>query len=223
MMAAALRAEWAKARTVPDLAAYLVAAVVLTVAAGAAGVGLLGVHLGQAVVAVAGVQLLAGEHGTGLIRPTLLAVPRRVTVLAAKAVLLTAGTAVAATASLLVAHPPLDGAAVRAATGSVLHLCLIALLSLGAGALLRSATAAAGVVLGLLYAVPLLAIWLPDPDWIRTLHRIAPSTAGLTIQSTADAAALPMVPWPGLAVTAAWTAVSLAAGAYALTRRDVTV
>ena len=57
---------------------------------------LLGVRLGQAAAAAAGVQILAGEYGNGLIRTTLLAVPRRLHVLAAKATLLTAGVVPAA-------------------------------------------------------------------------------------------------------------------------------
>src|SRR4051794_37182133 len=98
-MRAVLRAEWTKLRTVAGPAALLLAAVVLTVAVSAAAaaaagqpvdavrLSLLGVQIGQAVVAAAAVQVLAGEYGTGLILVTLTAVPSRGRVLTAKALL----------------------------------------------------------------------------------------------------------------------------------------
>lgn len=242
-MTAALRAEWVKLRTVPDAAVALALTVLLTVAlsvtAAAYGTGpdkvhisLLGVQLGQAVVAIAAVQVLAGEYGTGLIRATFTALPRRLTVLAAKGAYLLAGTAAAALASvvisvlagrqLLAGYPALTSAAVlRAAGGSVLYLLAVALLGLGVGAAVRSASAASGVVLGLLYVVPTVLNVFIDPDWQRALYRLGPSTAGLSVLTTVDIPALPIGPWAGLAVAAAWGFGAVAVGAMLLWRRDV--
>ncbi|HEX6522148.1 MAG TPA: hypothetical protein VF070_19400 [Streptosporangiaceae bacterium] len=53
-----------------------------------AKISLTGIYLGQAVIAVLAVMAVSGEYGTGMIRLTLTATPRRVTVLAAKAAVL---------------------------------------------------------------------------------------------------------------------------------------
>ena len=50
---------------------------------------LTGVYLGQAVVAIVAVLAISGEYGTGMIRTTLAAMPRRTAVLAAKAAVVT--------------------------------------------------------------------------------------------------------------------------------------
>jgi ABC-2 type transport system permease protein len=224
---AALRAEWSKLTTVPDGAVALLLTIVVTVAGGALSggpdpvrLGLIGTQLSQAVVAAAGVHLIAGEYGTGLIQPTFLALPRRGRVLTAKALLLTAGvvaaTAPAVGAVLLLAGRP----AWQPAIGTVLYLCLIALLGLGAGALLRNAAAATGLVLGLLYLAPALLRAVSNPDWQDWLYRLSPSTAGQVVQVTAGQADLPIGPWAGLAVTAGWASALTALGALALCRRD---
>ena len=194
---------------------------------------LTGVYLGQAVVAVIAVLVISGEYSTGMIRTTLTAVPGRTTMLAAKAtvlcgVLLVTG-AVAVLGSVLAgrlilpgngfteAHgfAPLslaDGPTLRAATGSVLYLLLIALFSLGIATAVRDAAAAIGIVLGLLYVFPILIHVVTDPDWQRHLQQLAPMPAGLAIQATTGLHNLPIGPWPGLGVLAGWTAAALLAG-----------
>ena len=240
-MRAAIRAEWTKLTTVPDLAVTLLLSIALTTAVSVAAaaltdditdgvrLSLIGIQVGQAVVAVAGVQILAGEYGNGLIRAGLLAFPRRLPILAAKALLLLAGTAVAALVSVaasLVAgiawidNYPIGEVLLRPAFGSFLYLCLIALLGLGTAAIVRSATAAAGIVLALLFVLPSLLPLLPDPDWIETLYKLTPSTAGLTIQSAYDLDAVPIGPWAGLGVAALWSFGALTLGALFLARRD---
>ena len=197
----ALHAEWTK-RAPPGTAWLLLAAVALTVGRRAprrprppaarpggcaddpAKLSLTGIDLGQAVVAILAVLAISGEYGTGMIRITLAAMPRRTTVLAAKAAVLTglvlAAGAVAVLGSLLAGrlilpghgftpphgYPPLslaDGAVLRAAAGSVLYLALIALLSLGIATAVRDSAAAIGVVLGLLYLFPILGQVVTDP------------------------------------------------------------
>ena len=96
-----------------------VAAAVTCPAAGCgqdpAKLSLTGVDLSQAVVAILAVLAVSGEYSTGMIRVTLAAMPRRTTVLAAKAVVVTglvlaAGT-VAVLASVLAGRLILPGAA----------------------------------------------------------------------------------------------------------------
>jgi ABC-2 type transport system permease protein len=234
-----LCAEWRKLRTVPDLAVLLLLLAGLTVAVSAVSAAvadptdldpvraaLLGVQVGQAVAAIAGVQMVAGEFGTGLIGVTLLALPHRGRLLAAKAVLLSAlvgGAAViAVVGSFAIGRSllpiSLDGPAARAVTLSILHLILIALLGLGVGAVARNAVAAVGVVVGLLYLMPALLPMFPDPHLQRVLYRLTPGTAVQALQSTT--LDLPLKPWPAIGVIALWTVAALALGSASLIRRD---
>jgi ABC-2 type transport system permease protein len=255
---AALHAEWTKLRTAPGTFGLLVAAVALTVAVSAAAaaatrcpaagcgqdpakVSLTGVYLGQVVVAVVAVLAIGGEYSSGMIRTTLAAMPRRTTVLAAKAALLTGLTLAAGTLAILgsllagrlilpghgftAAHgfAPLslaDGPVLRAAAGSVLYLALIALLSLGIATAVRESAVAIGIVLGLLYLSPIVAGVVSDPYVQRHLQQVAPMTAGLEIQATTGLRSLPIGPWSGLGVLAAWAAAALLAGGLLLRLRD---
>ena len=86
-----------------------------------------------------------------------------------------------------------DGPVLRAALGSVLYLALIGLLSLGVAVAVRDSGFAIGVVLGLLY---------------------------LDIEATTGLHALPLSPWAGLGVLAAWAAGALLAGGLLFWQRD---
>ncbi|RSM52773.1 ABC transporter permease [Actinoplanes sp. ATCC 53533] len=247
-----LHAEWTKLRTEPAARWLLPGIVVATVltslfavaAASCEGRGcgfdpavlsLTGVQLGQALVVLLAVRAIGGEQGTGLLRTTFIAAPRRTVVLAAKAVLigglvLAAGTVavlgcLAAGRAILpangIAAPSLaDGPTLRAAVGSVLYLALIGLLALGVAAAIRDSAASAGAVFALLYAVPLVAAAISDPELQRTLRRLAPTTAGLAVQATTGLDDLPIGPWAGLAVLAGWSAASLLLGALVLQHSD---
>jgi ABC-2 type transport system permease protein len=234
-----LHAEWTKLRTSPGTPWLLLAVIVATVGLGLTTaflepgtvadpvrVSLTGIQLGQAVVAILAVLAIGGEYSTGMIRVTLAATPRRETMLAAKAALLAGAVLVAAVvavaASLLCSPLDLGGAGpvLRAGVGSVLYLGLIALLSLGVATIVRSPAAAIGVVLGLLFVVPLLIPAVADPDWQRHLLQIVPTTAGLAIQATTGLADLPISPWKGLGVLAAWSLAALLGGGLVLRLRD---
>ena len=116
--------------------------------------------------------------------------------------------------------PNYPGSLERGAAGSVLYLALIALLSLGVAAAIRDPAAAIGVVLGLLYLFPIVASVVAGPHWYRHLQQIGPMTAGLAIQATTTLRSLPISPWAGLGVLAAWAAAALLAGGLLLRLRD---
>jgi ABC-2 type transport system permease protein len=258
-MSEALHAEWTKLRTLPGtgwLLLGVVAATVIISATVSASVScsstaachvdvtklsLTGTYLGQAAVAIVAVLAVSTEYSTGMIRTTLAAMPRRTTVLAAKAVLVTSLMLVAGTFAILgsllagrlilpghgftAAHgfAPLslaDGPVLRAAAGSVLYLALIALLSLGAATAVRDSAVAIGIVLGLLYLFPIVAAVVSDQHVQRHLQQIAPMTAGLDIQATIGLRNLPLSPWTGLGVLAAWAAGALLIGGLLLRLRD---
>jgi ABC-2 type transport system permease protein len=257
-LADALAAEWTKARTLASTGWLLVAAVVLTAAVGAAvaaavncpaggcfddpaKTSLTGIYLGQAVVAILAVLMISSEYSAGMIRVTLAAMPRRTTVLAAKAAVLTglvlpAGV-VAVFASVLAGQLILPGhgidpahgypslslgsaSVLRAAIGSVLYLVLIALLALGTATAVRDSAAAIGTVLGLLYLFPIIGAAVGNAHLSRLVQQIGPMTAGLAIQATTGLSGLPISPWAGLGVLAAWAAAALCAGALVLCLRD---
>jgi len=237
-----LHAEWTKARTVPGTPWLLAGVVALTILVGAlatngmptggdpAKSAFMGVALGQAVVGVLAVATVSGEYGTGMIRTTLTAMPRRLTVLAAKGFVVTTLTITAGTAAIAgavaVGHhflPGLslsDGPILRAAVGSVLYLGLVALFSVGVAALVRESATAVGVVLALLYLTPLVVSLVSDPDWRDRLEKLSPMTAGLSIQATVNLDTQPIGPWQGLGVLALWAAAALLAGGTALRLRD---
>lgn len=202
---------------------------------------LTGVTVGQAVIAVFAVLAVSGEYGTGMIRTTLMAVPNRITVLTTKATILTTVVLAFGTAAILVSllagryilpgngfteahgYAPLslaDGPTLRAAVGSVLYLVLIALIGLGVATAVREAATAIGIVLGLLYLFPVVIQVVHDPEWQRHLQQISPMTAGLSIQVTAHLHELPIGPWAGLGVLAAWAAAALLVAGLLLHRRD---
>ena len=206
-----------------------------------AKVSLTGIDLGQALIALLAVLAVSSEYRTGMIRTTLAAMPRRITVLAAKAAVLTGlvlvAGAVAVLASVLAGRLTLpgrglgpehgypllslsDGPLLRAAAGSVLYLALIGLLSLGVATAARDGAVAIGTVLGLLYLFPIIASAAGDPALQRHLQQISPMTAGLAIQATTSLSALPIGPWAGLGVLAAWSAAALLAGGLLLRLRD---
>jgi ABC-2 type transport system permease protein len=257
-MREALHAEWTKLRTSPGTIWLLLAVIALTVtvsvlataavtcpsggcAVDPAKVSLTGIELGQAVVAILAVLAISNEYGTGMIRISLAAMPRRTTVLAAKAAILTglvftAGT-IAVLASLLAGrlilpghgftpahgYPLLslgDGPVLRAAAGSVCYLALIALLSLGIATAVRDSATAIGIVLGLLYVFPIITQVVSDPHWRRHLQQIGPMSAGLAVQATTHLSSLPIGPWAGLGVLAVWAAAALLAGGLLLQLRD---
>jgi len=206
-----------------------------------AKLSLTGIQFGQAIVAVLAVLAISSEYSTGMIRVTLTAMPCRTTVLAAKAALL-AGLVLAigsvavvgcvlAGRLILPGHgfDPAHGFALlslanatvlRAAAGSVLYLALIALLSLGISTAVRDSAVAIGIVLALLYLFPIVANVVTNETWHRHLEQIGPMTAGLAIQATTNLPSLPISPWAGLGVLAAWAGGALLAGGLLLRLRD---
>ena len=103
--------------------------------------------------------------------------------------------------------------------GSVVYLVLVALLSLGVATAIRDTAVSIGAVLALLYLPPILAQAVSDP-LRRHLEQIAPMTAGLAIQATTNLRSLPIAPWAGLGVLAAWAAGALLLGGTLLRLRD---
>lgn len=201
----------------------------------------IGVAFGQLIAAVLGVLVISGEYSTGMIRSTLAAVPARLPVLAAKAIVLfllvTAFGALTMFGAWAASYPVYDsqGLAVGldepglalALAGAALYLGLTAVFALGLGTLLRSAAggiaAALGVILVIPTVVPLIALAF---EWVNDIAPYLISNAGVAMSRLPSAEGIQTMgqtllePWVGALVVLAWTLVSLALGAIALRRRD---
>lgn len=185
----------------------------------------------QIVVAVWGVLVISGEYSTGQIRSTLTAVPTRLPVLAAKALLMAIASfvvgALGVALSILATAPILssndmaidfgDSATVEMLLGVPLYLTGITLLALGIGALVRHSAGGIAVVLGLIIVLPILTT-IPL-DFIETIAPYFPSAAGERIVMGEMEGAV-LTPWQGFGVFMIYVVVALAAAGVLLRRRD---
>ncbi len=219
-------------------------------APGASGCGtdttmmsLSGIYLGQIAVVLIAVLTVSTEYDTMMIRTTLAAQPRRGTVLAAKALVVIAtvlgagllaalgsvfaGRAVLPRNGFTAANgfPPLslaDGATLRAAAGTVLYLGLVALLCVGVAAAVRHTAAAVTAAMAVLYLPVLLVLVLPMSARVEDgVQRYSPMSAGLAVQATVERVGrVPIGPWVGLGVLAAYAGASALLGFGLLRSRD---
>ena len=75
-------------------------------------------------------------------------------------------------------------------------------------------------MLALLYLFPIVGAVVSNSHLARHIQQIGPMTAGLAIQATTGLRNLPIGPWAGLGVLAAWAAAALLAGGLLLRLRD---
>jgi ABC-type transport system involved in multi-copper enzyme maturation permease subunit len=196
-------------------------------------ISLSGVQLAQIAAGVLGVLLITSEYATGLIRTSLAAVPRRLPVLWGKAAVLAAATAAvslpAALAAFLagqsilsrqhLAVPLSQPGAARAVIGSALYLAVAALIGLSLGALLRSTAGGISALFGLLFAVQIVAGFLPG-SWSQDVGRYLPAQAGLAVTTVRPDPASSLSPWAGFGVFCLYAAVLLSLAAVRMRRGD---
>lgn len=195
-------------------------------------ISLSGMFFGQLIAAVLGVLVISSEYSTGGIRSTLAAVPQRMKLLLAKAVVLVIVVLLVGTATSFVAfyagqsffarvdlEAQLgDPNVLRAILGSGLYLGGCAMFGFALGALLRSTPAAITTVVAALFILPLLSNALPG-DWGHTIMKYFTQNAGSQVATTRS---LPeyLGPWTGFAVfTVEWLIVMIVA-AVLMERRD---
>lgn len=192
-----------------------------------------GMSIAQVTAVVLGALAVTGEYGTGMVRATLAATPRRGVVLAAKAVVLagtlfTAGTVTAFAGYLagnhfLAAHGVGialgDDGVLRSLFGSGLYLAGLGLFSAAVGFLVRHTAAAVSGVLALVFVVGNMTMLLPGA-WGEWLTRLMPGNAGSGIATPVPFNPDLLSPWAGFGVFAAEVAGLLLAAYLSLTRRD---
>lgn len=194
----------------------------------------------QICVAVLGVLAVTSEYATGSIRGSLVAVPRRASVLAAKAVVVgCAGLltgALSGLAALLggraivgdrpVPHftAPLAGE-IRLVLASAVLVAVFGVVGLGLGFVLRSTPAAIVVMVLLWWVLPLLGQALPEPwdDRFASVMLLALGRELAGAEALAAGVGGPryvLSPWGALAAIAAYLVVALGAGSLRLSRSD---
>jgi ABC-2 type transport system permease protein len=155
----------------------------------------LGINFSQLVVGVLGALVITGEYGTGMIRSTFTAVPRRLPAIFAKAIVFGVVTFLVSLVGLvgaaLATAPILAGTGVTAdfgdpevwltLVGGAGYLALIGLIALAIGLLLRSSAAGIAAALGLVLVVPVifnLLAGLAKAQWAADVGSFLPSNAG---------------------------------------------
>ncbi len=191
-----------------------------------------GVQFGQLTVIVLGVLVITSEYSTGAIRASLLAVPRRIPMLAAKgtvfvALVLVLGEIVMFAsffigAAILHSHVPvsLGGRSIaRAVAGGGLYLAVLGLFAMAIGTIVRhTAGAITGVIAFVIVLEPLSSL-IPG-TWGNHIHDYLPTSAGRLIIQTTTQSGQVLSSWEGFGVFCLWTAVLLVVAGYLLNRRD---
>jgi ABC-2 type transport system permease protein len=196
------------------------------------GVSLGGLGFGQLAIAVLGVLIISSEYSTGGIKATFTAVPQRLKVLLAKAlvllvVALVVGTVTSFAAFFLgqlfwqrvdLATSLSDRDVLRAVLGGGLYVAGSGLFGYAFGVLLRHTAGAITAVVALLLVLPPLTLLLPG-EWGEAIEKNFTSNAGQTITTVMPAPNL-LDPWVGYAVFTVQWLVVLIAGAVLMHRRD---
>lgn len=249
------RSEWTKLRSVPSTRWALLITLLLII-----GIGILvcvvfesrwphlsaaerhrfnaldrsiaGVNFAQLAIGVLGVLVITAEYSTGSIRSTFAAVPKRLPVLWAKALVFGVVAFVVTLPALLIvffvgqailsgqhinisiSHPGV----VRALFGAALFLTVMGLFGLGLGAIVRSTAGGIAVLAGLVFVLPPIISLLPS-SISNSVDPYLPSNAGGAVW-TIHPDPNTLAPWTGFAVFCAYAAVALAVAAVLLVRRD---
>jgi ABC-type transport system involved in multi-copper enzyme maturation permease subunit len=187
---------------------------------------------GQFCLGVLGALAITAEHGSGMIRPVLVGVPRRGRLLAAKALVVTgASLVVAAVANLLAAAAgelitgdrpkPISafdsfGEAVPTLLANTASMVLVALVGLGLGFVIRSTAGALVTLCGLLFVLPVVCMLLPRAVGEPLYSVMLP----VLPQELAADGGLPLSPLGAGVAMVVYAVVALGAGAVSFTRRD---
>jgi ABC-2 type transport system permease protein len=192
--------------------------------------------VGQIAAYVLGVMTISAEYTTGAIRTTLTAMPRRVEILVAKAILLAvivfAVGLVTAFLSFYLGDIPLqakhvgvnmsDPGVTRAIIGSALFLAGLALFGLAMGFLLRHTAGAITFGLALIFIIGNLVQLIPG-SFGRWLYKVMPGNAASAITRFGVQTRNPdktFAPWTGFTVFMIEVAVLLILGAVLFERKD---
>jgi ABC-2 type transport system permease protein len=197
-------------------------------------IALAGVNVAQLAIAVLGVLVVTGEYSTGMIRATMMAVPKRLPVLWGKLGVFAAVTFVLmvpcvlisffASQAILNRHDILQlsfsqhGVA-RAVIGGAVYVMLVGIFALGIGAIVRNTAGGIATFAGIFFVLPPLMNVLPR-SWNNAITQYLPSEAGRQLFAL-NHGAHSLSPGPGALLFVGYCALTIAVAAVLLVRRDV--
>jgi ABC-type transport system involved in multi-copper enzyme maturation permease subunit len=192
-----------------------------------------GQQFGQLFVVVLGVMLIASEFSTGMIRSTVLAAPRRLSALAAKAVVLSAvvfvlseaiawisffvGSSIAHKYQVVTLSTP---GMLRAILGFGVVMVLAGLVALAIGTLVRHTAAAMAIGLGAFLVAPVLVSLIPGSAG-EHIDNALPSQAAQIVMDRTVQPGVPYTQLEALGIVVAWAAVMLTLAFVSFKKRDI--
>jgi ABC-2 type transport system permease protein len=252
----ALRSEWTKLRSLRSTWLTLLCTAVIGIGIGAliahargrgyfeltpadqaafdpTASSLTSIIMAQLAIGVLGVLVMTSEYATGMIQPSLTAVPRRGRLYAAKIVAfgvtaLVAGQVIGFV-SFLVGQAMIAGTGaphadlgqpgvLRAVVGCGLYLAVLGLVGLALGAMARATAGALGLLVTITLLIRLMSAALPA-GWQRWMAAYWPTTAGEKI-TTVIRVPDTLPPWAGFGLLCGFTAALLLGGYTLLRSRD---
>jgi hypothetical protein len=254
-IASVVRSEWIKFRSVRSSVTGVVVTLLLTIGLGAlitlavrshwsqtdavrratfdpVSTSLSGTLFAQFAVGVIGVLFITAEYSSGSIRTSLAAVPQRLHLVAAKALVVGLVVVVVAEVACFVTFlvgqsifsgvvPTAslsNGAVLRSVIFAGLYLTLLSLVGMGLGLILRQSAASISVFTSLLLILPILTLLLPQ-SWQNAINRFEPSQLGQSMMSPTPTANT-FGAWSAFLILALYTAGVVGVGAGMLERRD---
>ena len=195
------------------------------------GVG--GWHLAQLGIGVLGVLIISGEYSTGMIRSSLMAVPRRLPVLGAKVlvyagvifVLMIIATSISffATQAIVTEHHIQHGisypGALRVVIGNVLFLTVLGIMCVGLGGWVRNSAGGIAAFVGLIFVLSGIIDILPS-DIGDAVMPYLPLNAGTAVATYIFENSHHLSPWGGFALFCGYTLIVLLGASLTLARRD---
>ena len=196
-------------------------------------IALAGVNVAQLAIAVLGVLVITGEYSTGMIRSSLIAVPKRLPVLwakigvyAAASFILTVPAVIIgffASQAVLSRHHILqisfgDPGVARSLLGGALYVMLVGIFALGIGAIVRNTAGGIATFAGIFFVIPPLMNILPL-SWNNAISQYLPSEGGRQLFSLHQGAHS-LSPTMGGLLMLGYCALAVAVAAVLLVRRD---
>ncbi|MBJ2122565.1 ABC transporter permease [Arthrobacter sp. MSA 4-2] len=204
-------------------------------ASAALGIPGSGLAFGQLLMASLAVVLVASEWGTGMIRSTMVVVPRRSLALLAKQSVMAGISFVVGAGSALigyfVAQPILNSADLGFALsedGALLHivntglvLALVSIFAMSIGTLIRNTAGGVVTSIGVLLVLPILfTVFGMGTEWVADAGRFLPSAGGDQMVATTIAEGA-FTQWQGALILGGWSLLLLAASLLVTKKRDV--
>jgi len=194
---------------------------------------LIGILFAQFAIGILGVLVISAEYTTGTIRATFSAAPNRSRVFAAKIVVFGVLSFIVAEFTSFVAfflgqfllsapatHATLSSpGAFRAVFGGGLFVCLLGLLAMGLGTIIRHTAGAISAFVGILLVLPIITAALPS-SIAQDVRKFMPDRIGVDVLTTKGQDFAAFSPWVGMFLIAIYAVVLLAIGASMLERRD---